>query len=378
MCNVNWITKFGIILKNSIDLYGLDYEEFADELGVSTSNFRHWTAGRHFPQPTVLDGLREKLEFKLKEKSESRINSEMVKLIAEILPEYTTDEYIDDIGSFVTSKLMMCYAKHKVEPKSKRKSRKTALYPKKHRDNDKISSTDINNISPIGKIQVVVFDFDGTLTNLDFTKTTWEYIWVELGYSAEECRLLHKRFDKKEISHDEWCKLTEDKFRERHMHKSILESISQKIGLIDGCKDTFKELDDRNIKIHIVSGSILYVIQRILGGLVQYVDAIKANDFRFSNDGLLTKIIGTKYDFEGKASYISKIASEMHISSSDVLFIGNSYNDKWTYKSGAKTLCINPNLTDPSDTNVWHERIDKCTNLTQIFSVIDQHNNLTP
>ena len=164
--------------------------------------------------------------------------------------------------------------------------------------------------------------------------------------------------------------MTCEKFKANKLHKDVLEEIASKIKLLDGCKELFEELHRRNIKIHIVSGSILLIIQRVLKEHTWLVDSIKANDFMFSSAGFLIEIFGTKYDFEGKAAYISEVADSLNISPADILFVGNSYNDKHAYKSGASTLCINPIKTDPSDTVVWHNRIDDCTNLMQLLSSI--------
>lgn len=61
-----------------------------------------------------------------------------------------------------------------------------------------------------GRTHVVVFDFDGTLTQLGkIAKTTWESLWVSLGYDIKECQDLHRMFDRKEITHEEWCYLIE-------------------------------------------------------------------------------------------------------------------------------------------------------------------------
>lgn len=71
----------------------------------------------------------------------------------------------------------------------------------------------------------------------------------------------------------------------------------------------------------------MFVIQAVLGNLNRYVDNIRANQLMFNEAGFLTQIIGTKYDFEGKADYIVQIANELKISTKDILFVGNSRND---------------------------------------------------
>ena len=105
--------------------------------------------------------------------------------------------------------------------------------------------------------------------------------------------------------------MTEEKFRERNLHRKTVENLASKIKLMQGTEETFQELQKRDIKIYIVSGSILLVIRSVIGDLYKYVDGIKANQFRFNQGGFLTEIVGTKYDFEGKAAFITEIALEL-------------------------------------------------------------------
>lgn len=112
------------------------------------------------------------------------------------------------------------------------------------------------------------------------------------------------------------------------------------------------------------------VIRSVIRPVYQYVDGIKANEFRFGEDGLLKEIIGTKYDFEGKATYISELSRELKISSRDILFVGNSVNDQFVHISGARTLCINPKLTDVSNLTMWNNCIPTCRDLTEIMEFV--------
>ena len=227
-----------------------------------------------------------------------------------------------------------------------------------------------NYAKPTGKTQVVIFDFDGTLTSGKTNRTTWEGLWTSLDYDVKMCQDLHMRYDRNEITHAEWCKLTEEKFRERNLHRKTVENLASKIKLMQGTEETFQELQKRDIKIYIVSGSILLVIRSVIGDLYKYVDGIKANQFRFNQGGFLTEIVGTKYDFEGKAAFITEIALELNVSPKDILFIGNSVNDRFAHISGARTLCINPKLTDPTNRTIWNDCIQTCEDLTEIIKYL--------
>jgi HAD superfamily phosphoserine phosphatase-like hydrolase len=220
------------------------------------------------------------------------------------------------------------------------------------------------------KPKAIVFDFDGTLTFSKEGYTTWEEIWVCLGYEAEECQNLHKQFSKKEITHEKWCKITEDKFKSRNLSKSILNFIAEKIILLPNVYEVLKKLSDKGIYLYICSGSIDYIIEKVLGDrLFHLFDGIKANKFKFSSDKLI-KIIGTEFDFRGKADFLTQVASVNNINPCEILFIGNSQNDEWAYKSGAITLCINPRLTNPNLPH-WAHSIQKVTDFVAILKFLN-------
>ena len=214
--------------------------------------------------------------------------------------------------------------------------------------------------------KIVVFDYDGTLVSPNFSKTTWERIWTELGYSVNDCDYYHRQFSNKQITHEQWCKITEDKFREAGLTKDIMKKIASEMVLIDGCKETLMELKSRDVLLYIVSGSIREIIKEVLGDMVNLFEDISANKFYFQK-GKLSRIVGTEYDFEGKAEYIKQIVNENKINASEVLFVGNSFNDTFVHLSGARTLCINPQNTNYTNSIYWHDYIREVNNLREII-----------
>lgn len=222
------------------------------------------------------------------------------------------------------------------------------------------------------EIKAVVFDFDGTLTRTYKGYSTWQKIWLKLGYTINDCDNLHERFSQKEFSHQEWCDMTCKKFQDKGMTNRILYEIANEISLIEGTIPTLKKLRDNNIHLFIVSGSIRDVIIKVLGeNNVHLFEEIKANNMEFNKDGSLKRIIGTKYDFDGKSEFIEKVAHTLGINTYNILFIGNSNNDQLAYKSGAITLCVNPRKTDPENKKIWHNIISEMQNLDEILSYIN-------
>lgn len=351
--NSIWKKQFGIWLKRFFDEYKLDYYYFAEKYHWSASTVRYWFEGRWLPRQQGIIDIKEYLvdNITCDPQKDNKVYEEIrIFLIgqkAKVLYHKLRILY-PMMNQFAGEILNICYdlAKNKYS----------------------VDVYGLNDIQPTGRTQVVVFDFDGTLTSGKTNRTTWESLWISLDYDVRMCQELHMRYDRNEISHAEWCKLTEEKFRERNLHRNTVENIASKIKLMKGTRKTFRELQKRDIKIYIVSGSILSVIRLVLGSLYQYVDGIKANQFRYNQSGFLTEIIGTKYDFEGKADFITEIAMELKISPRDILFIGNSVNDRFAYISGARTLCVNPKLTDTTNTLVWNRCIQTCEDLTEIIN----------
>lgn len=219
-------------------------------------------------------------------------------------------------------------------------------------------------------VKAVVFDFDGTLTNRHEDKTTWERIWSSLGYDLNDCAFYHNQFSKGVISHEEWCKITCQKFRDRNLSEQQLLEISESISLIPGTAVTLRMLREKNIRLFILSGSIKAIIKNALGELYDLFDEIKANDLIFGDDAKLKEIIGTKYDFKGKADFLRQVIKDYRFSPLEVLFIGNSCNDIWASESGARTLCVNPHFTDHTNVKHWSYAIRKMADLNEIMKYL--------
>ena len=344
----DWRTDFHSIYKCVKSYCRISDEVIADTVNVAVASVRQYT-GRRKTMPDDIDSL-----CKLFEKEIEKLNDiDKMQLFEDIRKSQQSkleDIKCDKIGQYICAMMKHCHSNEKTHvPYS-------------------VDFTNQNEST--GHIQAIVFDFDGTLTKSKL-QTTWESLWIALGYDVQECRDLHTQYDKGMFSHQEWCDKTAERFIERGLTRQQVIEVSRKIKLIAGCKDTLQELKDRNIKLYIASGSIKDIIESVLGRTHSFFTEIKANEFMFDTQtSTLNRIIGTKYDFEGKSNYIKLIASKLGISTSDILFVGNSNNDMWVYLSGADTLCINPTFTNYHDDRVWHHVIVDCKDLSEILQFV--------
>ena len=224
---------------------------------------------------------------------------------------------------------------------------------------------------PLGfTTKAVVFDFGGTLTRKGGDTTTWEKLWAAVGYPHDQCVELHSRFRRNEFNHQQWCDLTCEALRQNGLSEKHLKKIAKDVKLVKGAKATINKLRNRGIQLFIVSGSLKSIINYVLGDLAKEFVEIRANEILFDRQGIISSIVSSPYDFEGKARFLSRIMDEYSLSSSEVLYVGNSCNDTFASQSGARTLCVNPHFTDPDDDRHWTYAIPKMEDLAEILKYV--------
>ncbi len=223
------------------------------------------------------------------------------------------------------------------------------------------------------KTKAVIFDYDGTLTYADYNnifKSTYQV----LGYATDrnsEYYETYLKFKEYKYDYDEWVAINEDDFKKAGLTKEIFDSVTENIRLIPGLEKILTTLNSKGIKTYILSGNFGYAIRKTLGELADHFTEISANEIYFNEDGSLSHLVATKFDYEGKADFITKVKDELGISPEEICFVGNGENDGFAYMSGAKTICINPVDADEENSEKWTCVLHDVKNLSQILDCIE-------
>ena len=223
------------------------------------------------------------------------------------------------------------------------------------------------------KTKAVIFDFDGTLT-IGRANNVWKMLYLTLGYDLGEgssYKSSFLKFKSREIDYASWVEINKQDFVRAGLNREIFDSVLKEIKLIQGLEDTLKTLTEKGVKLFVLSGNIRYAIKKVLGDLAGYFTEISANDVIFDEQGNLENLVPTKYDFEGKADFIVKVRDEIGAEPNEIVFVGNGSNDVWAYKSGAKTICVNPKDADENNNEKWTKVLPVVKNLTEILDYID-------
>ena len=211
----------------------------------------------------------------------------------------------------------------------------------------------------------IIFDFDGTLT--EGKGNIWKNIYKTLGYSVEKGSKYKNdlvSFLEGNLSYNDWCKINASDYRRRKLTKNTIDTLAQDIRLFSDAIPVVRELCNRGYNVHIVSGNIGYVIDKVLGENKAHFTSIKANEFTFDGDRFLD-IIPTKYDCEGKALFVQELMAS-GVDRGDIYFVGNGINDEWVASTGCKTICINPEDTDATNTDIWCSSVETLTEILDI------------
>jgi phosphoserine phosphatase len=192
---------------------------------------------------------------------------------------------------------------------------------------------------------------------------------LKVGYTIDDCAQLHADYSSGKLTHPQWCDLTLEKLKARGFSRRHLDDIAGTIRLVDGTVETLNTLRERGIRLYIVSGSVKQVIATVLPHW-EWFEEVHANDILFDANGLISKIRGTRFDFEGKAAFIDRMVADNGFQPSDVLFVGNSLNDVFAIRSGARTLCVNARATDQYNRQHWTYFISRMDNLAQIMKYV--------
>jgi len=220
------------------------------------------------------------------------------------------------------------------------------------------------------KTKLAIFDFDGTLTKSAKGGNCWRYIWERINKPEVDDKL-YMDFLNKRIDYFEWADLVTEEYRKSGVDKVMLKDISKKIQLRDGVKETFAFLKSQGIKVYILSGGIKSIVEDCLQNCLAYIENIEAQDFEFDENGVVKKVIQLSHNIENKYEYLTFLENQYNISGNKIFFMGNADNDESAHGAGVKTLCVNPDKTNPYDKNYWDYYIEDIQNLQEILPFIE-------
>lgn len=220
------------------------------------------------------------------------------------------------------------------------------------------------------KTKAVIFDFDGTLTKPNKYESSWERTWAKIDKLDEDERL-YNLFETNKLTFNQWLEEIFKVYKDSNVSISTFTEIANETELIPNAEKTLKNLYENNIKIFILSGGIGNIIQIKLKKILKYIEDIEAYFFEYDKNGIINNVTMPKLDVEDKSNYVNYIKDKYNLKKDEIVFIGNDKNDEDAYKTGIKTICINPNKANYTDKEIWNHCILSSNNLEDIEEYIN-------
>ena len=101
--------------------------------------------------------------------------------------------------------------------------------------------------------------------------------------------------------------------------------------------------------------------------IIKLITKIEAQEFLFDESGCLTGITRLDHSIEFKDEFIINLMKKKGLQPEEVVFFGNGKNDETVYRSGVRTICINPDDAHYNDRRLWSDVILSTDDLFDIM-----------
>ncbi len=219
------------------------------------------------------------------------------------------------------------------------------------------------------KTKLIIFDFDGTLSKPSKLPNSWARVWNKIGREKDD-EILYEKYSRGELDYNEWAKEVIKVYQDAGVNRALLKEISKDTLLLDNAKDVLKYLYENDIKTIILSGGIKNIIDEVLGDCKNYIYKVEAQELLFDENGKLEGITILDHHIEDKSQFVSIMMKNLKLSPDEVLFFGNGKNDEDVYKTGVKTICINPDDAHYNNKLYWSETIKRTNDLKSILTFV--------
>jgi phosphoserine phosphatase len=185
-------------------------------------------------------------------------------------------------------------------------------------------------------LRLVAFDMDGTLVAVE---SSWAAVHAHFGEHNNDGL---RRFLANEIDDEEFIRSDIAIWRRHLPHLTVgdLEEILERVPLMPGADELFRELRARGVRTAIVSGGIDLLARRLAREL--RIDVALANGFRVRSNGELTGDGIVRVPIHRKGAVLESLQAQLGISREETASVGNSEIDVGLFRQSALGVAFSP------------------------------------
>jgi HAD superfamily phosphoserine phosphatase-like hydrolase len=193
-----------------------------------------------------------------------------------------------------------------------------------------VAPTRVRSARPPGsRFRVIGFDLDGTLLRgYEFSWTLmWEYLKVPPAVSKAARRkfLIGKRTFE---AYKEWCEHDYSHMRQHGLRREAFAEITKSVTPTNNLSETLQTLRNDGFVLAIISGGIDAFVYEKIPDADELFDYICINRLRYDDQGVISGIEPTPFDFAGKAVALEMICKKHGATLDQAVFVGEGYNDE--------------------------------------------------
>jgi phosphoserine phosphatase len=198
------------------------------------------------------------------------------------------------------------------------------------------------------RFRIVGFDADATLLRgekeADF-EFSWTLVWRHLDVPDsvwKEARRKYLRSKGTFKDYQEWCEHNFRHLRQAGLRREHFAAITKPLHLTKNLSKTLKILRDEGFILAIISGGIDTFIDLMIPEANKLFDYICINRLQYDDQGIISGIDATPFDFEGKAVALEAICKEHGVSLAEAVFVGEGHNDEAVAKKAGLSIAYPP------------------------------------
>lgn len=185
---------------------------------------------------------------------------------------------------------------------------------------------------PAGQFRIIGFGLDGTLLQgYDYSwQLVWEHLKLDTNVSKAKIRAYVREYHRGELTFEKYQELCQHDcatMKHGHLNRDQFKQITKDIYPTTNLLKTLRILRNEGFVLAIISGGIDTFIEEKIPEVKELFDYICINRIHFDDQGIVSDIEPTPFDFEGKAAALEAICQANGATLANAVFVGESFNN---------------------------------------------------
>jgi len=190
------------------------------------------------------------------------------------------------------------------------------------------------------RYRLAVFDLDGTL--IDNIESIWVTLHEFFGLQNDPERIRAKEdFLSKKITYQQWADTDTELLKKHGAKRETMYEAVEKAKVMRGAIETLKELKETGIKTAIISGSIDFLLEKLIPDYDEFFDYVFLNRISFDSKGEIKGVKATEFYLERKKTGLLKICEKEGIDPKEAIFVGDHENDIHVAEAAGFSIAFN-------------------------------------